>query len=62
MADYRNKRGHKLFVWAFVLFLLIFVFLLIDMARRTNAPWNKSRKDKTPADTTAIDSLFDTVR
>ena len=41
MADPNKNR--KTFIVVFIIFLLIVVFLVIDMASRTSAPWNRTK-------------------
>ena len=37
------NKNRKTFIVVFIVFLLIIVFLVIDMASRTSAPWNRSK-------------------
>ncbi|HWZ23352.1 MAG TPA: hypothetical protein VNW06_11895 [Cytophagaceae bacterium] len=37
-------RNRKIFYVVFTIFVIIVIFVAIDMGTRTNAPWNK-RKD-----------------
>ena len=41
MAEQNKNR--KTFIVVFIIFLLIVVFLVIDMASRTTAPWNRAK-------------------
>jgi len=58
-----NRNRRILFIAA-AIFTLIVIFLAVDMARRTTAPWNKRRQleralpvqpDGTAIDTSAVD-------
>ncbi len=35
------KRNQRIFITVFILFLAVIIFLTIDMASHTTAPWNK---------------------
>lgn len=60
MANNQQKKGRKLFIIAFIVFLTVMILLVIDMASRTTAPWNKS--PETPSDSLVQDSLTETRR
>lgn len=51
MADPNTNRGRRLFIIAFIIFLSVIILLVIDMASRTTAPWNKPKPVEQPADT-----------
>lgn len=58
MAEPDTNRGRRLFIIAFILFLSVVILLVIDMASRTTAPWNKPRPAAQPADTLLPDSVL----
>jgi hypothetical protein len=37
------NKNRKTFIVVFIVFLLIIIFLVIDMASRTTAPWNRAK-------------------
>lgn len=38
------NRNRKIFITISIAFIALFVFVAIDMARRTTAPWNKKKQ------------------
>lgn len=40
----QQNKGRKIFRIVFLVFLAVVIFLLIDMARHTTAPWNKKKQ------------------
>lgn len=57
MADPNTNRGRRWFIIAFIIFLSAIIMLVIDMASRTTAPWNKPKPESHPADTLLPDSV-----
>lgn len=55
MNQNKKNKGSKIFIIAFFVFLTTMILLVIDMASRTTAPWNKDKQ--TPADTLVQDTL-----
>lgn len=55
MNQNKKNKGSKIFIIAFFVFLTTMILLVIDMASRTTAPWNKDKPP--PADTLVRDSL-----
>lgn len=55
MNQNKKNKGSKIFIIAFFVFLTTMILLVIDMASRTTAPWNKDKQ--TPADTLVQDNL-----
>lgn len=55
MNQNKKNKGSKIFIIAFFVFLTTMILLVIDMASRTTAPWNKDKQ--TPADTLVRDNL-----
>ncbi|MPR32455.1 hypothetical protein [Salmonirosea aquatica] len=43
------NKNRKTFIVVFIIFLLIIIFLVIDMASRTTAPWNRTKGTGTDA-------------
>lgn len=41
MAELNKNR--KIFIGVFIVFLLTMIFLVVDMANRTTAPWNRNK-------------------
>jgi hypothetical protein len=40
----KPENGRRIFKIVFLLFLVVVVLVLIDMARQTTAPWNKKKQ------------------
>lgn len=59
MADNQKKKGSRLFIIAFIVFLSLVILLVADMASRTTAPWNKVKKVENPSGDLLPDSLFE---
>lgn len=38
-----SNKNRKIFIVVFIAFLLTMVFLVVDMASRTTAPWNRNK-------------------
>lgn len=51
MADPNINRGRRWFIIAFILFISAVILLVIDMASRTTAPWNKTKPAEQSVDT-----------
>lgn len=37
------NKNRKIFIGVFIVFLLTMIFLVVDMANRTTAPWNRNK-------------------
>ncbi len=57
MAEPNGNRGRRWFIIAFIIFVSAVILLVIDMASRTTAPWNKPKSEAHPADTLLPDSV-----
>ena len=38
-----SNKNKKTFIVVFVIFLLTIIFIVVDMANRTTAPWNRNK-------------------
>lgn len=54
MSTNQKNKGSKIFIIAFFVFLIVMILIVIDMASRTTAPWNRNKE--TPADTIVQES------
>ena len=38
-----SNKNRKIFIVVFIVFLLTMIFMVVDMANRTTAPWNRNK-------------------